>query len=290
MRILLAESWSRHLPRLPRFAAVRRWKADRLTSWRLRSLIRARLPIPACRPGRVDPTRLERHALRFAGGCRKAGEKTMFNLEWLRARGVSRGEPGLLAGRGRRLAVLGLLFASSLLQTGCQSGPSRCGSGLFGPCGFFSRTSSRIMRPFRHGEAAAPCGTECAPREVASPAACPMETMTPGTVIMPGATMAPGTMPSNQLSAPAEVPSNLEPLPRTEIGPAPSGTTRRTPSGSGNQDRFQLRDPASRLPVRPVPRRQPGPHVDLQPCAGHAVGTGRLELQDPRGRHDRRRG
>lgn len=158
----------------------------------------------------------------------------MFNLEWLRARGVSRGEPGLSVGRGRRLAVLGLLLAGSLLQTGCQSGP-------FSPCGFFGRTTSRIMRPFRHGQPA-PCATDCVSDAGCVSSGVAVESMVPGTVVMPGATMAPGAIPSNQLSSPVEAPSNLEALPKSDIGPPP-GTTRRTPSASGAKTSFETQRP-----------------------------------------------
>jgi protein tyrosine phosphatase (PTP) superfamily phosphohydrolase (DUF442 family) len=155
----------------------------------------------------------------------------MFNLEWLRARGVSRGEPGSHARPGRRLAVLGLLFASSLLQMGCQSGPSGCNSGLFGPCGFVARTTNRLMRPFRHGEAA--CAPDCASDGGCVSSGVPVEGAA-GVVTYPGAVVTPGAMPSNQLSAPAEAPSNLEPLPRGDIGPPP-GTSRRTPPATGTK-------------------------------------------------------
>ena len=122
----------------------------------------------------------------------------MFNLEWLRARGVSRGEPGSSGGRGRRLAILGLLLASSLLQTGCQSGPSGCNSGLFGPCGFVARTTNRLMRPFRHGEAA--CAPDCASDGGCVSSGVPVEGAA-GVVTYPGAVVTPGAMPSNQLSS-----------------------------------------------------------------------------------------
>jgi hypothetical protein len=167
------------------------------------------------------------------GGTVGRENRSMFNLEWLRARGVSRGEPGSSGGRGRRLAVLGLLFASGLLQTGCQSGPSGCNSGLFGPCGFVARTTNRLMRPFRHGEAA--CGSECVSEGGCVSSGLPVEGMAPGVVAPPGVVVAPGAIPSNQLSAPAEAPSNLEPLPRSDVGPPPSGTSRRTPSATGTK-------------------------------------------------------
>ena len=108
----------------------------------------------------------------------------MFNLQWFRARGIHRGKPGLPGGHGRRLAVLGILIATSLLETGCQSGP-------FSPCGCVGRTTNRLMSTFRRDRAA--CG------EVVSDGGCissgvPVETVVPAPVIVPGATVVPGAV------------------------------------------------------------------------------------------------
>ena len=72
----------------------------------------------------------------------------MFCLDWLHAGGATRGKPRQERHWRRSWPALGLLACLALLQSGCQSGPfSHCGdgSGLFGPCGFFSRVQARIF-------------------------------------------------------------------------------------------------------------------------------------------------
>ena len=66
----------------------------------------------------------------------------MFCLDWLQAGRATRGKPRPERPGRRSWPLLGLLASLAVLQSGCQSGPfSNCGggSGLFGPCGFFSR-------------------------------------------------------------------------------------------------------------------------------------------------------
>ena len=159
----------------PRLRGGAAGKADRLTSWRLRSAD----PCPPAhsrqwRTGRVDPDASRSGTLFDSrGGAVRREKKTMFNLEWLRARGRQpRGAgPAWRARPAARCPRL-LLVASRLLETGCQSGPSRCGSGLFGPAASSAAPRagscgrSAMARPRR---AAAP---NAAPMADASPAAC----------------------------------------------------------------------------------------------------------------------
>ena len=83
----------------------------------------------------------------------------MFRLHWLQAGGSARGTPRRDRTRRRRWPALGLLACAGLVQSGCQSGPfSNCGdgSGLFSPCGFFGRVSSRVFN--RSNGTAGCCG------------------------------------------------------------------------------------------------------------------------------------
>ena len=147
----------------------------------------------------------------------------MFVPKWLRVRGVIRGEPAEPEGRGRRWGLRGLILAAVLLQTGCQSGP-------FSPCGFFGRATSRLMSPFRGGNVC------CGPEIVSD---VPMEVVTPGAVVVPAPPAVPVT-PVPSTVVPPETPSNLEPLPRSQPGPAPTGSIRRSPSsGSTNPSSYE---------------------------------------------------
>ena len=92
-------------------------------------------------------------------------------------RAANPGRSGPVAAPGR---CLGLLASLALLQSGCQSGPfSHCGdgSGLFGPCGFFSRVSARV---FNRTNRAGDC---CEPGMVTGT---PVEYAAPATVLTPG--------------------------------------------------------------------------------------------------------
>jgi protein tyrosine phosphatase (PTP) superfamily phosphohydrolase (DUF442 family) len=145
----------------------------------------------------------------------------MFHLQWFRTRGVNRGKPGLPGGHGRRLALLGFLIATSLLETGCQSDPCS-------PCGFIGRTTSFITRPFRRDRGGC-CGSE-----VVANGGCVSSGVPVGAagapLIVPGATVAPGAVtPSNV--PPPDYPQNLEPLPQASPGQSP---VRRLPSSTGS--------------------------------------------------------
>ncbi len=103
----------------------------------------------------------------------------MFWLNWLQAGGSTRGTPRRDRARRWRWPALGLMAGFVLLQSGCQSGPfSHCtdGSGLFSPCGFFGRVSSRVMNRSNGGC----CGSETV-------SGAPVEYATPSVVGPPGA-------------------------------------------------------------------------------------------------------
>lgn len=176
------------------------------------SEVHDRVPFDIGDAARRQERSLKRNAHRYATECWKAGENLMFTLKWLPARGMCRGKPS------RRFAMIGLLVVSSLLETGCQSGP-------FSPCGFVGRTTAWVTRPFRSNRASVCCGPAVVSDGGCFPSAVPVETIG-APVIAP---VVPGTTPSNV--APADTPSNLEPLPQAEPGPAQS--IRRAPSDTG---------------------------------------------------------
>ena len=263
MRILFAESWSclisAPLPRRAAAAAPEGGPADVVET--SDPGVRARPAHPGrVGPGRVDPTRSRSGtALRFAGGCRKAGETNDVQLGMVTSPRRQPREAGpACRAAGRRLAVLGLLFASSLLQTGCQSGrPDARACSVLAASSAAPRAGSCSRSAMARRLA---CGPDCGSEGGCVSSGVPVETMTPGTVIVPGATMAPGTMPSNQLSAPAEVPSNLEPLPEDRDRPAPVG--------DDPEDAFGLRRP------RPAPATRPSDPITGR--AGPAATTWRI--------------
>jgi hypothetical protein len=180
----------------------------------------------------------------------------MFSLSWLRERGLTRARP---SGRRRaaKAVALGALIAVTFLQTGCRSGGFGSGCGLFSPCGFPARATSRIMQPFKRvGGGLGLCGDGCgttgcdAPMEYAGPVgvitpAVPMGA--PATIVTPG-----GAIPST-VSPSSDLPSDLEPLPSAQPGSAPS----RSGASSG------VRRPSSYRPVQ-------NPGVDL---TGSVVST-----------------
>jgi protein tyrosine phosphatase (PTP) superfamily phosphohydrolase (DUF442 family) len=180
----------------------------------------------------------------------------MFRLSWLRVGGATRAMPRRDRTLRKRWPTLGLLACTLLFQSGCQSGPfSNCGSGggLFSPCGFFGRVSSRVFTRSNRG---ADC---CTPGVVSDGA---VEYGTPSTVVTPGTTTGP-TYPSgvNSSSPPSytaplpEEPTNLDradPVPKVKsIPPAGNGGSSSLP---GNKTSYQTRrqDPSSRLARRPV--------------------------------------
>jgi protein tyrosine phosphatase (PTP) superfamily phosphohydrolase (DUF442 family) len=222
MRVFFSDLWHLLLPhRVSRPGA----KSASRSSWRLRAQTNAFARIPGVPeppgPGHMSRSR-DCFDSREDAGIR---EKTqMFHLQWFRTCGVHRGKPGLPGGHGRRLALLGFLIATSLLETGCQSDPcSPCGFS-----GFIGRTTSFITRPFRRDPGGC-CGSQvvaeagCVPSGV--PVAAPV-----APIVVPGATVVPGAAtPSNV--PPPDYPQNLEVAPQATPGQAP---VRRLPSSTGN--------------------------------------------------------
>ena len=158
MRVFFSDLWHLLLPhRVSRPGA----KSVSRSSWRLRAQTNAFARIPGV-PERPGPGHMSRSRDCFdSRGDAGIREKTqMFHLQWFRTRGVNRGKPGLPGGHGRRLALLGFLIATSLLETGCQSDPcSPCGFS-----GFIGRTTSFITRPFRRDRGGC-CGSEVVAEE-----------------------------------------------------------------------------------------------------------------------------
>src|SRR5271157_3653688 len=222
MRVFFSDLWHLLLPhRVSRPGA----KSASRSSWRLRAQTNAFARIPGVPeppgPGHMSRSR-DCFDSREDAGIR---EKTqMFHLQWFRTRGVNRGKPGLPGGHGRRLALLGFLIATSLLETGCQSDPcSPCGFS-----GFIGRTTSFITRPFRRD----PGG--CCGSEVVANGGCVSSGVAVGApvapIIVPGATVVPGAVtPSNV--PPPDYPQNLEVAPQATPGQAP---VRRLPSSTGS--------------------------------------------------------
>ena len=172
-------------------------------------------------------------ACRFVAECWKTGENLMFKLQWLRARGVCRGKPGLPGGHGRRLAVLGLLILTSLLETGCQSGP-------FSPCGCIGRRTTALTSRFRRNQGDPCCGSGVVADGGCVSSGVPVEAI--GAPII--APAIPGATPSNVL--PSDSPSNPgSDSAQGRAGASPVGH----PAGAvldREQDQLELRNPRSR--------------------------------------------
>ena len=222
MRILFSDLWHLLLPHRVSRPGV---KSVSRSSWRLRVQTNAFARIPGV-PERPGPGHMSRSRDCFdSRGDAGIREKTqMFHLQWFRARGVNRGKPDLPGGHGRRLALLGFLIATSLLETGCQSDPCS-------PCGFVGRTTSFITRPFRRDRGGC-CGSA-----VVADGGCVSSGVPVGVagapLIVPGATVAPGAgTPSNV--PPPDYPQNLDVVPQANPGPAPAAPVRRLPSSTGS--------------------------------------------------------
>ncbi len=154
----------------------------------------------------------------------------MFRMNWLQAGGSTRGTPGRDRARRWRWPALLIVAGFVLLQSGCQSGPfSHCsdGTGLFSPCGFFGRVSSRVFNRSSGGC----CGSEVVsgvPVESATPAI-----VTPG--VIPSSPAPTGsTFKSYPSGSSSDSPSVLDEVPGTttksRIQPPPGGS-----GGSGGQ-------------------------------------------------------
>ena len=241
MRVFFSDLWHLLLPhRVSRPGA----KSASRSSWRLRAQTNAFARIPGV-PERPGPGHMSRSRDCFdSRGDAGIREKTqMFHLQWFRTRGVNRGKPGLPGGHGRRLALLGFLIATSLLETGCQSDPcSPCGFS-----GFIGRTTSFITRPFRRDPGGC-CGSEVVANGGCVPSGVPVGAPV-APIIVPGATVVPGAVtPSNV--PPPDYPQNLEVAPQATPGQAP---VRRLPSSTGqhgqHQVQFELRNLSSRYAI-----------------------------------------
>src|SRR5271166_5588091 len=191
MRVFFRELW--HLL-LPHGASRPGTRSVSGSSWRLLAQTYALARIPGV-PERLGPGLMSRSSACFdlRGDAGKREKTQMFHLQWFRTRGVNRGKPGLPGGHGRRLALLGFLIASSLLETGCQSGP-------FSPCGCIGRRTNFITQAFRRDRNGC-CGSEvvadggCVPSGVAvgAPVA---PIIVPGATVVPGA-VTPGNVPQS---------------------------------------------------------------------------------------------
>lgn len=153
----------------------------------------------------------------------------MFSLSWLRERGVTRGRP--TTRRTARIAALGALIASGLLQTGCQSGP-------FSRYGIAGRATARVVQPVKRIlGCCGPSYVSDVPIEYAEP----IGVVAPAVPYGPAAPVIEGApVPSTVAPASPDAPTSLEPLPSAEPGPSP--TTR----GSG------VRKPSSYDAQRPA--------------------------------------
>jgi len=172
----------------------------------------------------------------------------MYWLNWLQAGESTRGRRRRLRARRWRWPVLGLMAGLVLLQSGCQSGPfSQCssGTGLFSPCGFFGRVSSRV---FNRSNGAC-CGSEVVagvPIESAAPAV-----VTPG--VIPSSPVPFGsTFKSYPSPGSSESPSVLDEVPgstpKSRIQTPPAGGSGGTGGQAGTggvKSGYQTRGPDS---------------------------------------------
>src|SRR6476646_8696949 len=129
----------------------------------------------------------------------------MMMKRWLGTGGPARGTPARCRSSASRPLAVVVLASACLVQAGCQSGPCAGGGGLFGPCGFFSRTSTKFLNRNRGGCCG---GADAAGVEYGAPA-----------VIAPGAVAVPA--PGAVLPGPAESAPVLEPA-TPSATPAPS--------------------------------------------------------------------
>ncbi len=176
----------------------------------------------------------------------------MIRLDCLQAGRAIRGKPRPGFARFGRLPAMALIACVVLSLSGCRSDPCGgcgCGSGLglFGPTGFFARTSYRIFnRPVAVADPC--CGTAvigpapvvAAPVTVAAPAAVvPGPPAYGGTVVTPPSTVPPAP-PSG---------SDLEPVPRSTIESRPGSGGGSQSSVAPGKTSYQTRrsDPAARV-------------------------------------------
>ena len=165
----------------------------------------------------------------------------MFRLGCLQPGGSTRGKPR----RRGRWAALGLITCLAVVPSGCQSGPfSNCGngSGLFSPCGFFGRVSSRV---FNRGNGGC-CGSSGVVTEapVEYPAS-PSTVVTPGAIPTYPSSPGSGSTPSSVFPVPGDNPSDLsptEPVPKARNATPPGNGASNSTSGKQS---YQTRRPDS---------------------------------------------
>src|SRR5271157_4385983 len=222
MRVFFRELWHLLLPRRVSRPGTRSVSGS---SWRLLAQANAAARIPGV-PDWPGPGHLARGRDCFdsRGDAGKREKTQMFHLQWFRTRGVNRGKPGLPGGHGRRLALLGFLIATSLLETGCQSDPCS-------PCGCIGRRTSFITQAFRRDRNGC-CGSEVVADGGCVPSGVPVG-VTAAPIIVPGATVVPGAVtPSTVL--PPDTPQYLDQVPQANPGPAPAAPVRRSPASTGS--------------------------------------------------------
>ncbi len=177
----------------------------------------------------------------------------MFCLDWLHAGGATRGKPRREWQRRRSWPAMGFLACIALLQSGCQSGPfSQCGNGcgLFGPCGFLSRTSARV---FNRSNKADCCGSGVV-TEGAVVDAVPAAVVTPGVVnsFPPPTSGRVITTPGSTDSSTDLSPTNpIDPTAKSRVVTPPGNGASRSgsgPQGASYQTRGQ--DSGSRIARR----------------------------------------
>jgi protein tyrosine phosphatase (PTP) superfamily phosphohydrolase (DUF442 family) len=190
----------------------------------------------------------------------------MFRLHWLQVRGATRGMPRRGPGHRKQWPALGLVVCLAVLQSGCQSGPfSNCGggcgsgSGLFSPCGFFGRVSSRVFT--RSSRSAGCCESGVvsgAPMEYPAPTTVAPSTVitSPSTSAVPSYQAMPGSVsPPSSVPPLPDTPTEMNPIettPKSRVVPGPSsGTSSASPSGKISYQTRRV-DPSSRLARRPV--------------------------------------
>lgn len=154
----------------------------------------------------------------------------MTTTRWLEAGATPRGNPATRRARSRRPAILLILAALALSETGCQSG-------FFGPCGTcrsgLRSFGERVFRPFRRTTVSQPCCGGEVPLGVETLG--PLQYGTPSVVVpessplstIPSTTIPSTTIPNGTISTPSSsaiepLPSSLEPIPSAKPGPAPA--------------------------------------------------------------------
>jgi len=238
MRVFFCELWQLFPPH--RVSRPDR-KSPSSSSWRLLTQTNAPARIPGVPewPGPGHTSR-GRHCFNSRGDAGKREKTQMSHLQWFRTRGVNRGKPGLPGGHGRRLALLGLLIASSLLETGCQSGP-------FSPCGCIGRTTTSFMSRFRRDRGCSTCGSDVVADGGCYPSGVPVGA-TGAPVIIQGAPVGSGQGTSSSVPL-QDSPQSLEAVPGASPGQAP---IRRGPASTGSTN--GTKSSSSYETYRPDPR------------------------------------